>query len=151
MWIMAGSKGAMDTMTIGLAKELGPDGVRVNAVRPGLIETDIHASSCDADRAARIGQHTPLRRAGLASEGGGGHHVVALVRIELRQRGALGRVGRALGLKHPPLYPRWCGTDEMHTHRNQYPDAAVLSLCRVPDINVRKRLRNVKPGPSDAR
>jgi NAD(P)-dependent dehydrogenase (short-subunit alcohol dehydrogenase family) len=40
----AGSKGAVDTMTIGLAKELGPQGVRVNAVRPGLIDTEIHAS-----------------------------------------------------------------------------------------------------------
>ena len=48
----AGSKGAVDTLTIGLAKELGPQGVRVNAVRPGLIDTDIHASGGKPERAA---------------------------------------------------------------------------------------------------
>ncbi|WP_119460091.1 SDR family oxidoreductase [Rhodospirillaceae bacterium SYSU D60014] len=64
----AGSKGAMDTMTIGLAKELGPEGVRVNAVRPGLIDTDIHASGGRPDRAASLGAETPLGRAGTAEE-----------------------------------------------------------------------------------
>jgi NAD(P)-dependent dehydrogenase (short-subunit alcohol dehydrogenase family) len=64
----AGSKGAMDTMTIGLAKELGPEGVRVNAVRPGLIDTDIHASGGRPDRAAALGAETPLGRAGTAEE-----------------------------------------------------------------------------------
>ncbi len=64
----AGSKGAMDTMTIGLAREIGPDGVRVNAVRPGLIDTEIHASGGNPDRAARLGATTPLGRAGKAEE-----------------------------------------------------------------------------------
>jgi NAD(P)-dependent dehydrogenase (short-subunit alcohol dehydrogenase family) len=64
----AGSKAAIDTLTIGLAKELGPQGVRVNAVRPGLIETDIHASGGQPDRAERLGATTPLGRAGLPSE-----------------------------------------------------------------------------------
>ncbi len=64
----AGSKGAIDTLTIGLAKELGPDGVRVNALRPGLIETEIHASSGAPDRAARLGPTTPLGRAGHPEE-----------------------------------------------------------------------------------
>lgn len=64
----AASKGAMDTMTIGLAKELGPEGVRVNAIRPGLIETDIHASGGRPDRAATLGATTPLGRAGTADE-----------------------------------------------------------------------------------
>jgi NAD(P)-dependent dehydrogenase (short-subunit alcohol dehydrogenase family) len=59
----AGSKGAVDTMTIGLAKELGPRGIRVNAVRPGLIETDIHASGGQPQRAAVLGAQTPLGRA----------------------------------------------------------------------------------------
>ena len=64
----AGSKGAVDSLTIGLAKELGPHGVRVNAVRPGLIETEIHASGGQPGRAARLGAQTPLGRAGDAHE-----------------------------------------------------------------------------------
>jgi NAD(P)-dependent dehydrogenase (short-subunit alcohol dehydrogenase family) len=64
----AGSKAAVDTMTLGLAKELGPRGVRVNAVRPGLIETDIHASGGQPQRAAVLGAQTPLGRPGAADE-----------------------------------------------------------------------------------
>jgi NAD(P)-dependent dehydrogenase (short-subunit alcohol dehydrogenase family) len=64
----AGSKAAVDTLTIGLAKELGPHGVRVNAVRPGLIDTEIHASGGKPDRAAVLGVQTPLGRPGTADE-----------------------------------------------------------------------------------
>ena len=64
----AGSKGAVDSMTLGLAKELGPRGVRVNAVRPGLIETEIHASGGQPDRAQRLGGAAPLGRPGTARE-----------------------------------------------------------------------------------
>jgi NAD(P)-dependent dehydrogenase (short-subunit alcohol dehydrogenase family) len=64
----AGSKAALDTLTIGLSKELGPEGVRVNAVRPGLIETDIHASGGQPDRAQRLGRNAPLGRPGRADE-----------------------------------------------------------------------------------
>ncbi len=64
----AGSKAAVDTLTIGLAKELAQQGVRVNAVRPGLIETDIHASGGQPDRARRIGATTPMGRAGRPEE-----------------------------------------------------------------------------------
>ena len=64
----AGSKGAVDTLTIGLAKELAQQGVRVNAVRPGLIETDIHASGGQPDRARRLGATTPMGRAGHPDE-----------------------------------------------------------------------------------
>jgi NAD(P)-dependent dehydrogenase (short-subunit alcohol dehydrogenase family) len=64
----AGSKGAIDTLTTGLAKELALQGVRVNAVRPGLIETDIHASGGQPDRAWRIGKTTPIGRPGHANE-----------------------------------------------------------------------------------
>lgn len=64
----AGAKAALDAMTIGLAKELGPQGVRVNAVRPGLIDTDIHASGGNPDRAHRLGATTPMGRAGRAEE-----------------------------------------------------------------------------------
>jgi NAD(P)-dependent dehydrogenase (short-subunit alcohol dehydrogenase family) len=64
----AGSKAALDTLAIGLSKELGPQGVRVNAVRPGLIETEIHASGGEPDRAQRLGAATPLGRPGRPEE-----------------------------------------------------------------------------------
>lgn len=64
----AGSKAALDTLAIGLAKELAPQGVRVNAVRPGLIETDIHASGGQPDRAKRLGATTPMGRPGRPGE-----------------------------------------------------------------------------------
>jgi len=64
----AGSKAALDTLAIGLAKELGGQGVRVNAVRPGLIETEIHASGGEPDRARRLGSTTPLGRPGRPEE-----------------------------------------------------------------------------------
>lgn len=64
----AGSKGAIDTLTIGLAKELGREGVRVNAVRPGLTETDIHASGGQPERAATLGATTPIGRPGTPDE-----------------------------------------------------------------------------------
>jgi NAD(P)-dependent dehydrogenase (short-subunit alcohol dehydrogenase family) len=64
----AGSKGALDTLTIGLSKELARQGVRVNAVRPGLIDTDIHASGGQPDRAQRLGATTPMGRSGHPKE-----------------------------------------------------------------------------------
>ena len=64
----AGSKGAIDTFTIGLSKELGPEGIRVNAVRPGLTDTDIHASGGQPDRAEMLGSTTPIGRPGRPEE-----------------------------------------------------------------------------------
>ena len=64
----AGSKGAIDTLTRGLAVELGPEGVRVNAIRPGLIETELHASGGEPDRAATLGVTAPLGRPGKPDE-----------------------------------------------------------------------------------
>jgi NAD(P)-dependent dehydrogenase (short-subunit alcohol dehydrogenase family) len=64
----AAAKGAIDTFTIGLAKEVGPEGIRVNAVRPGIIRTEIHLSSGDPARVERIGATAPLQRPGEAEE-----------------------------------------------------------------------------------
>jgi NAD(P)-dependent dehydrogenase (short-subunit alcohol dehydrogenase family) len=64
----AAAKGAIDTFTIGLAKEVGGEGIRVNAVRPGIIRTEIHASSGDPGRLERIGAMAPLGRPGEAEE-----------------------------------------------------------------------------------
>ncbi len=64
----AGSKGAIDTLAIGLSRELGPEGVRVNAIRPGLVETDIHASGGEPERARTLGRSAPLGRPGTPEE-----------------------------------------------------------------------------------
>jgi NAD(P)-dependent dehydrogenase (short-subunit alcohol dehydrogenase family) len=62
----AASKAAIDTFTIGLAKEVAGEGIRVNAVRPGVIATEIHASGGNPDRAQQMGPSLPMRRAGSA-------------------------------------------------------------------------------------
>jgi NAD(P)-dependent dehydrogenase (short-subunit alcohol dehydrogenase family) len=64
----AASKAAIDTFTIGLAKEVAAEGIRVNAVRPGVIDTDIHASGGLPDRVAQLASQLPLQRAGTAHE-----------------------------------------------------------------------------------
>jgi NAD(P)-dependent dehydrogenase (short-subunit alcohol dehydrogenase family) len=64
----AASKAAVDTLGTGLAKEVAGEGVRVNVVRPGIIDTDIHASGGQPDRVARIGPAVPVGRAGTADE-----------------------------------------------------------------------------------
>jgi len=64
----AASKGAIDTMTVGLAREVADEGIRVNGVRPGLIETDIHASGGRPDRVAEMQGGVPMRRPGTADE-----------------------------------------------------------------------------------
>lgn len=64
----AASKGAIDTFTVGLGREVAAEGIRVNAVRPGIIETDIHAVSGDADRPKRLASAIPMQRAGTAEE-----------------------------------------------------------------------------------
>ena len=64
----AASKAAIDTFTIGLAKEVAMEGIRVNAVRPGIIDTDIHASGGLPDRASQVAPLVPLQRAGTAHE-----------------------------------------------------------------------------------
>ncbi len=64
----AASKGAIDVFTLGLAREVAAEGVRVNAVRPGIIETDIHASGGIPDRAQQMAPLVPMQRAGTAQE-----------------------------------------------------------------------------------
>lgn len=64
----AASKGAMDTMTIGLSKEVAPEGIRVNGVRPGTIYTDMHASGGEPARVDRLKGAIPLRRGGTVEE-----------------------------------------------------------------------------------
>ena len=64
----AASKGALDTLTLGLSKEVASEGVRVNAVRPGLIYTDIHARGGEPGRVDRLGASVPMGRGGTAEE-----------------------------------------------------------------------------------
>ncbi|MBB4144659.1 SDR family oxidoreductase [Rhizobium rhizoryzae] len=64
----AAAKGAVDTFTVGLAREVAAEGVRVNAIRPGIIDTDIHASGGLPDRAKDLAPSVPMQRAGTADE-----------------------------------------------------------------------------------
>jgi NAD(P)-dependent dehydrogenase (short-subunit alcohol dehydrogenase family) len=64
----AASKGAIDTMTLGLAREVAGEGIRVNAVRPGLVDTDIHASGGQPDRVQRMAPVIPMGRGGRPLE-----------------------------------------------------------------------------------
>ncbi|HJS38119.1 MAG TPA: SDR family oxidoreductase [Burkholderiales bacterium] len=64
----AASKGAIDTMTLGLAKELAEDGIRVNCVRPGFVHTDIHASGGEPNRIERLRDSIPMKRGGDPEE-----------------------------------------------------------------------------------
>jgi NAD(P)-dependent dehydrogenase (short-subunit alcohol dehydrogenase family) len=64
----AASKGAIDSMTIGLAREVAAEGIRVNAVRPGVIYTDIHASGGEPGRVDRVRSAVPMQRGGTADE-----------------------------------------------------------------------------------
>jgi NAD(P)-dependent dehydrogenase (short-subunit alcohol dehydrogenase family) len=64
----AASKAALDTLTVGLALEVAAEGIRVNGVRAGIIDTDIHASGGEPRRVDRLGPQLPMKRAGHAIE-----------------------------------------------------------------------------------
>ncbi|MES2750172.1 MAG: SDR family oxidoreductase [Pseudomonadota bacterium] len=64
----AASKGAIDTFTVGLAREVSAEGIRVNAIRPGLIDTEIHASGGEPGRAQKLAHMVPMKRVGTAEE-----------------------------------------------------------------------------------
>jgi len=64
----ASTKGAIEVFSMGLAKELATDGIRVNVVRPGMIDTQIHADGGDPDRASKAKDFVPMKRVGQASE-----------------------------------------------------------------------------------
>lgn len=64
----AASKGALDTLTVGLARETAAEGIRVAAVRPGIIDTEIHASGGDPGRVARLAESIPMGRGGTPEE-----------------------------------------------------------------------------------
>ena len=64
----AASKGAIDVFTLGLSKEVGAEGIRVNCVRPGIIYTDIHASGGDPDRVDKLASTVPMQRGGQPEE-----------------------------------------------------------------------------------
>ena len=64
----AASKAAVDTLTIGLAKEVADESIRVNAVRPGVIYTEIHASGGEPDRVERVKESVPMKRGGSPEE-----------------------------------------------------------------------------------
>ena len=64
----AASKGAIDTFTVGLAREVSAEGIRVNAIRPGLIDTELHASGGEPGRAQKLAHMVPMKRVGTAEE-----------------------------------------------------------------------------------
>ena len=82
----AASKGAVDTLTIGLAREVADEGVRVNAVRPGIIRTEIHADSGDVDRPAKAASLAPDGPPRRARRGRRGHRVAHVGRGRLHER-----------------------------------------------------------------
>lgn len=108
----AASKAAVDTLGIGLAKEVAAEGVRVNVVRPGVVDTDIHASGGQPGRVAALAPSLPMGRAGRADEGGRRGALAAGRRVRLLHGQHPRRGRRAVGARprRPRHTPEWNGT-----------------------------------------
>ena len=113
----AASKGAIDTFTVGLAKEVGAEGIRVNAVRPGIIRTEIHQSSGDPGRLERIGAMAPLQAARRGRGSRARHRLARLGGSLLHDRRAGGRFRRPLALAPRPSPARADGERQVAPRR----------------------------------
>jgi NAD(P)-dependent dehydrogenase (short-subunit alcohol dehydrogenase family) len=95
-WVhYAATKGAIDTLTIGSAREVADEGIRINAVSPGLIETDLHTAAGAPDRPAQLSPGIPMKRPGTPDEIAAGVSLVTFTRSLLRHRLRLVRSPRS--------------------------------------------------------
>ena len=135
----AASKGAVDTFTLGLAREVATEGIRVNAVRPGIVDTDIHASGGQPDRAARLAAIDPGGAARPRRGGGRRDRLAARRRVPLHHRRHPGRQRGSLSLA--PLRAGSTVTQPPH-HRQ--------TAAALPP-RTRSRSLSSSPAPSRAR
>ena len=102
----AASKGAIDSLTIGLAKEVAAEGIRVNAVRPGVIYTEIHASGGEPGRVDRVKSAVPMQRGGQPDEVARAILWLVLRRVFVLDGDVHRRIGRAMMAGYSGQAPR---------------------------------------------